>query len=72
MHTSSNRGRSEDDYADTLVDRSQVGYAVADEEETPNYLTPRHIASCFARYRSYSPEDNSYQPYGGGSRRQCE
>lgn len=31
-----------------------------------------HIASCFARYRSYRPEDNSYQPYGGGPRRQCE
>ena len=31
-----------------------------------------HAESCFARYRSYRPEDNSYQPYGGGPRRQCE
>lgn len=31
-----------------------------------------HIESCFARYRSYRPEDNSYQPYGGGPRRQCQ
>ncbi|MER9071791.1 BA14K family protein [Mesorhizobium sp. M0904] len=23
-------------------------------------------------YRSYRPEDNSYQPYSGGPRRQCE
>jgi hypothetical protein len=27
---------------------------------------------CYARYRSYRVEDNSYQPYGGGARRQCE
>lgn len=31
-----------------------------------------HAESCFARYRSYRAEDNSYQPYGGGPRRQCE
>jgi hypothetical protein len=33
---------------------------------------PAHIASCFSRYRSYRPEDNSYQPYSGGARKQCE
>lgn len=33
---------------------------------------PDHVASCFSRYRSYRPEDNSYQPYSGGPRRQCE
>lgn len=26
---------------------------------------------CAERYRSYSPEDNTYQPYGGGARRAC-
>jgi hypothetical protein len=26
---------------------------------------------CFARYRSYRVEDNSYQPLSGGPRRQC-
>ena len=31
-----------------------------------------HVESCFSRYRSYRPEDNSYQPYTGGPRRQCE
>ncbi|MCA0016465.1 BA14K family protein [Mesorhizobium sp. B292B1B] len=31
-----------------------------------------HVASCFSRYRSYRPEDNSYQPYSGGPRRQCQ
>jgi hypothetical protein len=59
------------DYANPTIDRPSVGHAVNEEEPTP-YLTSRHIASCFARYRSYRPEDNSYQPYGGGSRRQCE
>lgn len=26
---------------------------------------------CGARYRSYDPSDNTYQPYGGGARRTC-
>lgn len=35
-------------------------------------LDPEHVQSCLERYRSYRPEDNTYQPYGGGPRRQCE
>ncbi len=35
-------------------------------------LPPHHVDYCFSRYRSYRPEDNSYQPYSGGPRRQCE
>lgn len=35
-------------------------------------MTRGHIQACFDRYRSYRPEDNSYQPYGGGPRQQCE
>ena len=31
-----------------------------------------HIDACFSRYRSYDPRDNTYQPYDGGPRRQCE
>ncbi|TYR32506.1 BA14K family protein [Mesorhizobium microcysteis] len=31
-----------------------------------------HVAYCFDRYRSYRPEDNTYQPFGGGPRRQCQ
>jgi hypothetical protein len=31
-----------------------------------------HVDYCFSRYRSYDPSDNSYQPFDGGSRRQCE
>ncbi|OBQ73899.1 BA14K family protein [Mesorhizobium loti] len=35
-------------------------------------LSDDHVQSCFNRYRSYRPDDNSYQPYSGGPRRQCE
>jgi hypothetical protein len=31
----------------------------------------RHVRNCFSRYRSYRVEDNTYQPYDGGTRRQC-
>lgn len=31
-----------------------------------------HVDYCFSRYRSYDPDDNSYQPFDGGPRRQCE
>ncbi|MEP9389729.1 BA14K family protein [Mesorhizobium sp. KR9-304] len=33
--------------------------------------TSDHVSYCLSRYRSYRPEDNSYQPYDGGPRRQC-
>ena len=39
--------------------------------EAPGYRDEDHIQSCISRYRSYRPEDNSYQPYSGGPRRQC-
>ncbi|MBB6468756.1 BA14K family protein [Aminobacter carboxidus] len=35
------------------------------------YPAAGHVDYCFARYRSYRPEDNSYQPFDGGPRRQC-
>ncbi len=35
-------------------------------------MDSEHVQSCLERYRSYRPEDNTYQPYGGGPRRQCE
>ncbi|TPI11942.1 BA14K family protein [Mesorhizobium sp. B4-1-3] len=31
-----------------------------------------HVDDCFSRYRSYDPRDNTYQPFDGGPRRQCE
>jgi hypothetical protein len=35
------------------------------------YINSDHVSYCFSRYRSYRPEDNTYQPYNGGPRRQC-
>ncbi|UVK41760.1 BA14K family protein [Mesorhizobium sp. AR10] len=31
-----------------------------------------HQQYCFSRYRSYRAEDNTYQPFSGGPRRQCQ
>ncbi|TIQ91220.1 MAG: BA14K family protein [Mesorhizobium sp.] len=41
------------------------------DESGGAWLPPDHVEYCFSRYRSYRPEDNSYQPYSGGPRRQC-
>ena len=46
--------------------------AEAVEEGGLTQLTAEHVEDCFGRYRSYRPEDNTYQPYGGGPRRQCQ
>lgn len=35
-------------------------------------FSDEHIMSCFERYRSYRPRDNTYQPYNGGPRVQCQ
>lgn len=35
-------------------------------------LSDAHISDCMNRYRSYRVSDNTYQPYGGGPRQQCE
>lgn len=55
----------------TVEDSPEIEQATA-ESRPSSYGTWEHAQSCFARYRSYRPEDNSYQPYGGGPRRQCE
>lgn len=49
--------------ADARGEVIDEGFAIFDEA---------HVRDCFARYRSYRPQDNSYQPWGGGARRQCE
>ena len=41
------------------------------EDASNTALSGDHIQSCMSRYRSYRPEDNSYQPFDGGPRRQC-
>ncbi|WP_292509204.1 BA14K family protein [Mesorhizobium sp.] len=45
---------------------------VPSDETGGAWLPPDHVEYCFSRYRSYRPEDNTYQPYSGGPRRQCE
>lgn len=42
------------------------------ESADASALEGDHISACMQRYRSYRPSDNSYQPYGGGPRRQCQ
>jgi hypothetical protein len=41
-------------------------------EGATGFVTAEHAQSCSARYRSYTPNDNTYQPYGGGPRVQCQ
>jgi hypothetical protein len=54
-------------------DASMDGYTTTYEAASGGaQLSSDHVDSCFSRYRSYRPEDNTYQPYSGGTRRQCE
>ncbi|HTV71007.1 MAG TPA: BA14K family protein [Rhizobiaceae bacterium] len=49
----------------------QDGFGV-DDANGYTVIDDQHIRNCFSRYQSYRPEDNTYQPYGGGPRRVCE
>lgn len=53
--------------AEPQADALRADYVSGEEV----YISAEHVEYCFSRYRSYRPEDNSYQPYGGGPRRQC-
>jgi len=54
------------------LEDDDVTYQLASSQEADRSLTSEFIASCMSRYRSYRVEDNTYQPYGGGPRVQCE
>jgi hypothetical protein len=41
-------------------------------EVAPSMADNQNIRACMERYRSYRVEDNTYQPYGSGPRRQCQ
>ncbi|MBZ9775384.1 BA14K family protein [Mesorhizobium sp. CO1-1-8] len=53
-------------------DENGAGLGVYAADDGGAALSADHVDSCFSRYRSYRPEDNSYQPYSGGPRRQCQ
>ena len=59
-----------------VVSYVEANYASMDvsasADEVRSQLSPDHIDYCFSRYRSYRPEDNTYQPYSGGPRRECQ
>jgi hypothetical protein len=62
---------TDDSYVQDAGDASfGMEFASTDTSERA-YVTQEHVSYCFNRYRSYRPEDNTYQPYGGGPRRQC-
>ncbi|AZO08837.1 BA14K family protein [Mesorhizobium sp. M3A.F.Ca.ET.080.04.2.1] len=76
-----NQDEVSDDQAETegyatSSDGFATTYGDPPEEEQVLSADPQasadHVDYCFSRYRSYRPEDNSYQPYDGGPRRQCE
>jgi hypothetical protein len=46
--------------------------SVAHSKAMPRPADSEHAQYCYERYQSYRPEDNTYQPYGGGPRQQCE
>lgn len=56
----------------STIDRVSTGAISRDEPPLSASLDPAHADWCFARYRSYRVEDDSYQPYGGGPRQQCK
>lgn len=63
----------EDSYTEDNAEPARLALEQASaQDRASNYGTWEHAQSCFARYRSYRPEDNTYQPLGGGPRRQCQ
>ncbi|MCO5732498.1 BA14K family protein [Rhizobium sp. SSA_523] len=63
----------EDSFVEEASDPAMAGATeTAMAGEVTDYARSEHVQSCFARYRSYRVDDNTYQPFGGGPRRQCE
>lgn len=50
---------------------SQPEVQAASYDESASINDSAHARSCASRYHSYDAEDNTYQPYDGGPRRQC-
>ncbi len=60
------------DFAEEQYASSEGMLHYASDTQTTAAGASDHISDCFSRYRSYRVSDNSYQPYDGGPRRQCE
>jgi hypothetical protein len=58
--------------SDATANDSQAEVQTASYDESTAMDDSAHAKSCASRYHSYDPEDNSYQPYDGGPRRQCK
>lgn len=54
------------------IDNLSTGALSGHDAPRTASLDPAHADWCFTRYRSYRIEDDSYQPYGGGPRVQCQ
>lgn len=65
---SEERGSNTPDIAENVAEAAQPVDSAATGTAQ---LDAGHVDWCLARYRSYQVEDNSYQPYGGGPRREC-
>lgn len=50
---------------------AQIEYKPAVSGHQVAHADTAHAQACSERYRSYRASDNTYQPYGGGPRRQC-
>lgn len=58
--------------AEAAVETRQEPERQVESEPVPGEAVGAHEEWCFARYRSYRVEDNSYQPFDGSPRRQCQ
>jgi hypothetical protein len=68
----SNDLRAADEDRQRIEEASPETEQASYQEMPSDYADSNHIQSCLERYRSYRPEDNSYQPFDGGPRRQCQ
>lgn len=59
-------------YSDSLTTTADTEASIIYISGEASAVSDEHIRACMSRYRSYRAEDNSYQPYGGGPRRQCD
>ncbi|MDQ0135479.1 hypothetical protein J2T08_003400 [Neorhizobium galegae] len=65
-------GAAVDNTVTASISPQQPATVPQPQEERKAIVEPQQADWCFARYKSYRIEDNSYQPFSGGPRRQCQ